>query len=165
VLLWLLITGSAAAAMLTGPGTAICRGSGRVGIETAYLSFNLVLNLVLTVALVLIIGPIGTAVATGTTWAVSSLSFLFVLHNNMDLPTTASRRAVGTALLAAVMAGAVHVTSQLFALPDSRLEAFLSLLLLGSISGLVYLGLLISFQLVSISDAWAAFRSPVRRAG
>jgi O-antigen/teichoic acid export membrane protein len=165
VLLWLLITGSAAAAMLTGPGTAICRGSGRVGIETAYLSFNLVLNVVLTIALVLIIGPIGTAAATGTTWAVSSLLFLFVLHNNMDLPTAASRRAVGTALLAAVMAGAVHVTSRLFAVPDSRLEAFLSVLMLGSISGLVYLGLLISFQLVSISDAWAAFRSPVRRAG
>ena len=82
ILLWLLITGSASAAMLTGPGTAICRGCGRVEIETTYLAFNLVLNLVLTVSLVLLIGPIGTAVATGSTWALSSILFLFVLHKD-----------------------------------------------------------------------------------
>ena len=125
-LLWLLITGTASAAILTGPGTAICRGCGRVGIETTYLAFNLALNLFLTVLLVLLIGPIGTAVATGTTWAVSSILFLVVLHKRLDLPVNASRRAAATAFLAALVAAALYWTSRAIGLPAGRQDAFLS---------------------------------------
>lgn len=164
LLLWLLIIGSASAAILTGPGTAICRGSGRAGIETTYLAFNLVLNLFLTVMLVLLIGPIGTAVATGTTWAVSSILFLYVLHKSLDLPTEASRRAGGTALLAGAVAVAVYWASRVLGLPDGRQEAFVSLVLLGTVSGCVYLGLLSSLRLVSVSEAYVGLRSLLRRA-
>ena len=163
LLLWLLITGSASAAMLTGPGTAICRGSGRVGIETTYLAFNLVLNVVLTISLVLIIGPIGTAVATGTTWAVSSVLFLFVLHQRLDLPTAASRRAVGAALLAAAVALLVHMASRALGLPEDRRDATVSLLIWAASSGLVYFGCVIGFRLVSVSDVYNGLRS-LRRA-
>lgn len=165
LLLWLLITGSATAAMLTGPGTAICRGCGRVGIETTYLAFNFVLNLVLTVSLVLLIGPVGTAVATGSTWALSSILFLFVLHKSLDLPVEASRRAGGTALLAAAVAGAVYWTSSVLGLPEGRHDAFVSIVLLGAASGLLYLALVVSFRLVSISEAYGGMRSLSRRAG
>jgi O-antigen/teichoic acid export membrane protein len=164
VLLWLLITGSAAAAMLTGPGTAICRGAGRVGIETTYLMFNLVLNVMLTIALVLTIGPIGTAVATGTTWAASSVLFLFVLHRNVDLPTAGSRRALATALVAAGTTVAVYWTSRALGLPAGREEALLSLTVLGTASALLYAGLLMSSGLVSPRDASAAVRSALGRA-
>jgi O-antigen/teichoic acid export membrane protein len=163
MLLWLLITGSAAAAMLTGPGTAICRGAGRVGIETTYLMFNLVLNVLLTIALVVVIGPIGTAVATGTTWAASSVLFLFVLHRNVDLPTGASRRALATALVAAGTTVAVNWTSRALGLPTGREEAFLSLMVLGTVSALLYLGLLMSSGVVSPRDASAVVRSALRR--
>lgn len=165
LLLWLLITGSATAAMLTGPGTAICRGCGRVGIETTYVAFNLVLNLVLTVALVLLIGPVGTAVATGSTWALSSILFLFVLHKKLDLPVEASRRAGATALLAAVVAVAVYWTSSFLGLPVGRHDAFVSVVLLGTASVLLYLGLLVTFRLVSVTDAYSGVRSVLRRAG
>ncbi len=165
ILLWLLITGSASAAMLTGPGTAICRGCGRVGIETTYLAFNLVLNLILTVVLVLLIGPIGTAVATGSTWALSSILFLFVLHKNLDLPIEASRRAGGTAMLAAAVAVGLYWTSSAFGIPLGRREAFTSIMLLGTAGGLVYLGLVGSFGLVSLRDAYGGLRSLVRSAG
>ena len=165
LLLWLLITGSATAAMLTGPGTAICRGCGRVGIETTYLAFNLVLNLVLTVSLVLVIGPVGTAVATGSTWALSSMLFLFVLHKRLDLPVEASRRAGGTALLAAAVAIAVYWTSSVLGLPEGRHDALVSVVLLGAASGLLYLGLAVSFRLVSVSEAYGGMRSLLRRAG
>jgi O-antigen/teichoic acid export membrane protein len=165
VLLWLLITGSASAAMLTGPGTAICRGCGRVEIETKYLTFNLVLNLILTVSLVLLIGPIGTAVATGSTWALSSILFLVLLHRALDLPAGPSRRAGGTALLAAAVAGAVYWASSLLGLPQGRHDAFVSIALLGSAGGLVYLGLVASFGLVSVSDAYGGLRSLLRSEG
>jgi len=163
VLLWFLILGSATAAMLTGPGTALCRGCGRVEIETTYLILNLVLNLVLTVVLVLAIGAVGSAVATGTTWAISSVMFLFVLHKNLDLPTVASKRAAATALLAAAVATSVHWTLNLVGLPQGRREAFTTATLLGSAGLLTYLGLLASFGLLSIPNAYQSFRSALRR--
>jgi O-antigen/teichoic acid export membrane protein len=164
-LIWLLIAGSASAAMLTGPGTAVCRGAGRVGIETTYLTVNLVLNVVLTISLVLVIGPIGTAVATGTTWAASSILFLFVLHKRVDLPADASRRAGGAAVLAATVAFVLYLTTRAAGVPDGRAEAFVSLVLWGATGGLVYFGLASWFRLVSVSDAFFGLRSLLRRAG
>ena len=162
-LLWLLMAGSASAAMLTGPGTAICRGSGRPGIETTYLTVNLVLNLVLTVTLVVLIGPIGTAVATGLTWALSSILFLFVLHRRLDLPVEASQRAAGAAVLAAAVAAAVFWTSGVLGLPSGRQDALWSIAWLGAASGLAYLGLVASFRLVSVGDASRGLRAVLRR--
>ena len=165
LLLWLLMAGSASAATLTGPGTAICRGAGRVGIETAYLALNLVLNLGLTVILVLLIGPIGTAVATGSTWAVSSVVFLFVLHGRLDLPVRASRRAGARVALAAAAAAVLYATSRLLSLPDGRHEALQSIALLGAAGGVVYLGLLVVFRLMPVSNVYGDVRALLRRAG
>jgi O-antigen/teichoic acid export membrane protein len=165
LLLWLLMIGNATAVILTGPGTAICRGCGRAGIETTYLAFNLFLNLGLTIALVVAMGPIGTAVATGVTWALSSVLFLFVLHRRLDLPVAASRRAAETAVLAAALAVAVYFTSHLFALPDGRGEALVSLIWWGAASGAVYVALAASFGVVSLRDAGVSLRALVRRTG
>lgn len=162
-LLWWLMAGSASAAMLTGPGTAICRGAGRAGIETTYLIVNLVLNLVLTISLVLLIGPIGTAVATGSTWAVSSILFLFVLHTRVDLPREASRRAAITALLAAIVAGIVYWASGIVGQPAGRSEAFWYCVVLGTIGGVAYLGVLVAFRLISMKDAMGGFNALRRR--
>jgi len=165
LLLWILLTGGATAVMLTGPGTAICRGVGRVGIETTYLAFNLVLNVVLTVVLVLTIGPIGTAVATGSTWALSSILFLFVMHRNLDLPAVASQRAVATAVLSAVLAVTVSAASRAVGLPEARTAAFVYLAVGACASALVYFGLTSWFRLVSLSEAYSGLRALLRRAG
>ena len=165
ILLWLLIAGAASAAMLTGPGTAICRGCGRVEIETAYLAFNLVLNVVLTVSLVLLIGPIGTAVATGLTWALASILFLVVLHKALDLPVGASWRAGGTALLAAAVTAAVYVTSASWGLDRDRRDAFVSIALLGTAGGLVYLALVAAFRLVPVHETYGSVRALLRSEG
>jgi O-antigen/teichoic acid export membrane protein len=165
VLLWLLIAGAASAAMLTGPGTAICRGCGRVEIETAYLAFNLVLNVVLTVSLVLLIGPIGTAVATGMTWALASILFLFVLHRSLDLPVDASWRAAGTVVLAAAVAAALYAISASWGLDHGRREAFVSIAVLGSAGGLVYLALVAAFRLVPVRETYTSVRALVRSEG
>ena len=164
-LLWLLMSGMATAAILTGPGTAICRGCGQAGIEATYLAFNLVLNLALTISLVLIIGPIGTAVATGATWALSSLLFLFVLHRKLDLPVEASRRAANTALLAAATAGIVYWASSLMAVPAGRQDALTSLTLWSAAGMLLYFALLVSFRLISIRRLYGGLRSLLGGAG
>lgn len=164
-LLWWLMAGNASAAMLTGPGTAICRGCGRPGIETIYLAVNLVLNLVLTVSLVLLIGPIGTAVATGSTWALSSILFLFVLHARVDLPVDASRRAAFTTMVAGGFAAAVYWLSGLAGLPEGRAQAVWYCAALGSIGAIGYFGALMSFRLLSVADAVRGVRGLIRVAG
>ncbi len=163
ILLWWLMAGSAAAAMLTGPGTAICRGCGRVGIETAYLAANLILNLVLTVSLVMLIGPLGTAIATGATWAISSVLFLVVLHRKLDLPVAASRRAAATALLAALVAAITYGIAGTLGLPEGRPQAVWSVAVLGTIAAMGYLLVLATFRLVSPGDAMGEVRALVRR--
>jgi O-antigen/teichoic acid export membrane protein len=165
VLLWLLITGTATAAILTGTGTAISRGCGQAAIEATYLAVNLVLNLVFTITLVLLIGPIGTAVATGLTWALSSILFVFVLHRKMDLPVEASRQAAGAALLAGVTAAIVYLVSSSLGLPDGRYEAFASLALLGTASALFYFALLASFGLMSVRRVYGGLRALLGGAG
>lgn len=163
-MLWWLMAGSAAAAIFTGAGTAICRGAGRVGIETTYLIVNLGLNLVLTISLVLLIGPTGTAIATGSTWAVSSILFLFVLHRRMDLPADASRRAVATALVAAAIAWVLYRTSGVLGLPVERSEAIRTFVPLAMAGVVAYGVALIGFRLVSMGDVIGRIRALVRRA-
>ena len=159
VLLWLLITGTATAAILTGTGTAISRGCGQASIEATYLGVNLVLNLIFTIVLVLLIGPVGTAAATGLTWALSSILFLFVLHRKMELPVEASRQAAAAAVLAGVTAGFVYWISSRLGVPSGRQQAVISLLLLGTGSVLLYLGLLVSLRLVSVRRVYGGFRT------
>jgi O-antigen/teichoic acid export membrane protein len=162
-LLWWLMAGSAAAAMLTGPGTAICRGIGRVAIETTYLTVNLCLNLALTISLVLLMGPVGTAIATGATWALSSILFLVVLHSRVDLPVEASRRAAITAALAAILAGILYWVSGMFALPVGRWEAAWAAVPLGVAGVVGYFSVLAALRLVSVREAMSGLRALVRR--
>jgi O-antigen/teichoic acid export membrane protein len=165
LLFWLLVTGSATAAILTGSGTAISRGCGLARIEATYLAVNLVLNIALTIALVLLIGPVGTAVATGLTWALSSVLFLFVLHRRMDLPAEASRRAAGTALIAAATAGVLYWVSSVAGLPVARKEAVGALVMWGTAGTLLFFALLASFRLVSFRRVFGGLRTLLGGAG
>jgi O-antigen/teichoic acid export membrane protein len=118
-----------------------------------------VLNLVLTISLVMLIGPTGTAIATGSTWAVSSILFLFVLHARVDLPREASRRAAITALLAAMVAAIVYWASGLIGVPSGRSDAFWYCVVLGTGGGAGYFGLLLAFRMLSIRDAMGGLRA------
>jgi O-antigen/teichoic acid export membrane protein len=165
LLLWLLITGTATAAILTGTGTAISRGCGQAALEATYLATSVVLKVIFTIALVLFIGPVGTAVATGLAWALSSILFLFVLHRKMDLPVGASRQAGGAALLAGVTAAIVYLVSSALGLPAGRYEAFISVALLGTASTLLYFALLASFGLMSVRRVYSGLRALLGGAG
>jgi O-antigen/teichoic acid export membrane protein len=162
-LVWLLIGGSAAAAILTGPGTAVSRGSGRPGLEASYLGANLLLNLVATIVLILLMGPIGTAAATGLTWAASSVFFILLLHRQMDLPGPASWRGAGAAALALVGAIAMYTVSSALTVAESRADAVWSMMWLGPMAVVAYLAAAVVTRLISPRDVVAGFRMLVRR--
>ncbi len=104
----LLVVGNSCAVMFTSVGTAICKGIGRVGIETRYVVVNLFMNLLGTILLVGLIGPIGTVISSVVSWACSALFFVYLLHHYLDLPLAATRRAITIALVAFGVAAAFH---------------------------------------------------------
>jgi O-antigen/teichoic acid export membrane protein len=138
-LLGLLLCAYAIAVILTGPGTCICKGIGRIEIETVYVAISLALNLSLTIILVRWIGPLGTVIASSVSWASGALFFAFYLHRRLPLRAAATLRA-GRALIgiAAVVVltrfGASYVT-----LPAERVGALLSLVKLSPALIAVYL--------------------------
>jgi hypothetical protein len=77
----------------------------------------------------------------------------------MELPVEASRQAAAAAVLAGVTAGFVYWISSRLGVPSGRQQAVISLLLLGTGSVLLYLGLLVSLRLVSVRRVYGGFRT------
>lgn len=139
MLVWLLL-GQVTAVMLTGPGTAILKGVGRLGIETTYIVVNLVLNVIGTIVLVWLVGPMGTVIASGTTWAVASLLFVFLLHRHTTLPVRATLAGI-TIFVAAVLfcVGALCIRS--LSSCDTRSQCVCHFAIVGGILALGFIGI------------------------
>lgn len=125
-ILLLLLSGTAAAVMLTGPGTAICKGIGRVDLEARYIGLSAGLNLVLTVVLVLLIGAMGTVVASAVSWVVGAVYFVWVFERHLRYPLRENLPA-----LRALAALALAIALDWWLVPhmatgDSRLTALLA---------------------------------------
>ena len=137
-ILLLLLWGNAVAVILTGPGTAVCKGIGRVGIETRYVVLNLVLNVVLTVALVVWLGAIGTVVASAVSWSAAAVYFLFVLHKNTDLPVCDSLRGVRAMAAIAYCAMLARISANSIGFEATRIQALKSALVLSLLSSVLF---------------------------
>ena len=138
-ILFLIITGNATAVILTGAGTSICKGLGKLEIETTYVVTGLILNIILTITLVLTVGAIGTVIASTVSWAIGAVLFIVLLHRQFDLPLKGTYRSVAALLyLAAVVAVARVLIPTYTAKPD-RLPALLSVLRLGAIVACAFL--------------------------
>lgn len=79
-LLRILLVGSTTAVLLTGAGTAMCKGVGMVRMEGIYILVMLALNCVLKPLLIRAIGSSGTVIASSLSWALSSILFASLLH-------------------------------------------------------------------------------------
>ena len=93
----------------------------------------------------------------------ASILFLFVLHSRLDLPVDASRRAAAAGLVAAAVAASAWWTSQVLGLPAGRPDALWSVVWLGAIGSLVYLGLVAWLRLVPVREVYRGLRDLLRR--
>ncbi len=144
----ILLAGNASAVILTGPGTAICRAIGKVWVETAYVVVNLVGNLILTISLVLLMGAMGTVIASGSTWAVSAVVFTFILPKLVDLPKDATEKARWFMVAVIGCSGVVYYVAKLFPMPAGRLQGALYFFPMATIAALFYLGVITATGLV-----------------
>lgn len=134
--------------LTTAPGTAICRGIGLVKIEAAYTVTYAVLNTLLTVALVLLMGPLGTVVATVVSLSLSSLCFFIVLHKSTGLPSSVTLRTF-TAVLSTMITTAVnYLFIHNIKLPHSREMALLYSLWIGLFDLGILITVLILFKVI-----------------
>jgi O-antigen/teichoic acid export membrane protein len=138
-ILFLVVAGNAIAVILTGSGTSICKGLGKLEPESIYVLVSLILNIILTVVLVMTVGAIGTVIASTVSWAIGSVLFLVLMHRRFDFPLKGTYRSVGALLyVAAVVAGARFLIPAYGANPD-RLQAFLSALKFGAPIAAIFL--------------------------
>jgi O-antigen/teichoic acid export membrane protein len=138
-ILFLVIAGNAVAVILTGSGTSICKGLGKLETETTYVLVSLMLNIVLTIILVWKVGAIGTVIASTVSWALGAVLFIVLLHHNFDLPTKGTYRSIGALLYVAAVVAAARVLIPPFGTNPIRLQALFSSLWFGTTIAAVYL--------------------------
>jgi membrane protein EpsK len=150
ILLWL-VFGNITAILLTGPGTALCRGIGRMGMEAGYWVIGIIINTLLTIVLIKASGAIGSVAASALSWAISSMFFLWFMHNNIDLPWTISFRSVKVLAIVFVTIGLVHFLSANWPVSSNHSYAVCSTALLAMIAVVCYVGLLMATRTVPSS--------------
>jgi O-antigen/teichoic acid export membrane protein len=92
-ILFILLTGNITAIVLTGVGSSLCKGIGKVSIETTYIVICVVANVVLKLTLTPWLGPIGSVLSSAGSWILGSIVFVILLHRAVELPNTAIRAA------------------------------------------------------------------------
>lgn len=98
ILLWIVIN-STVAILITGCGTAVCKGVGRADIELKYLAVGLGLNAIITGLCVLLGKPSYTIYATVASTIISGCFFHVNFHKELLLGSSASCKSILTALI------------------------------------------------------------------
>ena len=125
-ILFLLVFANAVTVLLTGPPLALCRGIGKIGIETTYLLVTLALNLGGTLLLVPLVGPLGTVYATAGTALIGGLLFIRLFHRNIPMPAAAIKKALAAYSIAILIAGMVRALLTTVTLPTERGAALIA---------------------------------------
>jgi hypothetical protein len=99
-ILFILLTGNITAVVLAGVGSSLCKGIGRVSLETTYIVICVVANVVLKLVLTPWLGPIGTVLSSAASWALGSIIFVIMLHRAVELPNAALRAAAMLPMMA-----------------------------------------------------------------
>jgi O-antigen/teichoic acid export membrane protein len=137
---YLLLVGNLFVVIVSGAASALCKGLNRVGIETKYAAVSLVLNAVFTPVFLFVFGPVGTVIASVSTWCASSLLFLISVLRKLNL----GRIAVWEATVSFVLALSILVVMRLLESPIRRVfdyggQLLFNIAATAAICGLLYI--------------------------
>ena len=150
ILLWL-VFGSITAILLTGPGTAICKGIGLVKIEASYWGVGIILNIVFTVVLINTHGALGSVAASSLSWVFSSMFFLWLLHRHIDLPLRSTWLSVKALFVVIFSVALLRTLSFFWPLGTNRMEVLMPTFSLVAIALVCYLFLLATFKIIPLN--------------
>ncbi len=151
LMIYFLVFGNAIAVILTGAGTAICQGTGKIRIETIYIVIGLIINILLKFILVPLIGATGTVVASSVSWFVSSIAFIVLLHKMTDIPILGSVKAVKTLFVIAATVIFVRWLAWLFPVDGTYSSVLFSIFKLGSVALITFVSLMFLLKIVPYS--------------
>lgn len=157
-ILFTLLAGNITAVVLTGVGSSLCKGLGKVSVETIYIVICVVTNILLKIVLTPWLGPIGAVVASSTSWIFGSVIFVILLHKSVELPNTVIRAAAMIPMMAISIAA-----TRLFAshLPQTqgRFQSALAASGIGAVSAFLFSALLLCFRILEWSAVERVFLS------
>ena len=146
-ILFILLAGNIIAIALTGVGTSLCKGIGKVSMETIYIVICVVANIVLKLTLTPWLGPIGSVVASAGSWAFGSVIFVFLMYRAVKLPNTVYRAAAMLPMmLVAVLT--TRALANLVAPSKTRWEAAVAASGVGLFSIVLFSSLLIATRIL-----------------
>jgi O-antigen/teichoic acid export membrane protein len=147
-IIFLLLLGYTVAVILTGTGSSVCKGMGIVRIETIYIIVGLVINVLLKIILVPFYGAMGTLASSAISWSVSSIVFVVLLHKQTKIPLSSTMKAVKTLFIVAVCILIARWITTIWPVETERLPALYSLLKLGVPLALMYMFLMVIFDIL-----------------
>lgn len=134
---------------LTGVASAFCRAEGMPGRETRFVTMTAGLNIVLTVALASVFGPIGVPVATAAAMILGTAGFLTAFHRSTKRPAAMLAQALRAPTAAALAAGgAAFAAGLLTPAGVDRAHAALAIAARGLAGALAAAGVLAAAALV-----------------
>jgi O-antigen/teichoic acid export membrane protein len=152
-ILFILLFGNITAVVLTGVGSSLCKGIGKVSIETTYIVICVVANVILKLILTPWLGPIGAVLSSAGSWALGSIVFVILLHRAVELPNIAIRAAAMipvmfvTVMITRVLTGFVPAST-------TRWQASMAAACIGFSSVAIFSVLLVATRILP----WATLR-------
>ncbi len=141
-ILFILVVGNALAVIMTGAGTAVCRGIGKVYIETRYVVISLLLNAILAVILIIWLGALGAVAAASLSWVLSSAYFLTLMHRRVDLPVRSTLFGLLGGAAAVITVILTRAALSFIAAPTTRLGALRDILVVGALAVAFYFAIM-----------------------
>ncbi len=146
--------------IMTGVASSLAAGLGKTEYDRRYGIFASIFNLVATVGLLLVLGPIGIALGTSLSLMLGALYYMVLFHDFIEVRSAEVFRLFGRPVLTAILAGAAAFVVALLlpAYEGSRLlqAGMLAVILL------VYMGVFVaSLALLRVFDSydWQLLRS------
>jgi O-antigen/teichoic acid export membrane protein len=147
-ILFILLAGNIIAIALTGVGTSLCKGIGKVSMETTYIVICVVANIVLKLTLTPWLGPIGSVVASAGSWALGSIIFVFLMYRAVKLPNTVFRAAAMLPMMLAAVLITRTLSSGLVPPSTTRWDAAMAASGVGLFSIMLFSTLLIATRIL-----------------
>jgi O-antigen/teichoic acid export membrane protein len=146
-ILFIMLAGNITAVVLTGVGSSLCKGIGRVSIETTYIVVCVVLNIVLKLVLTPWLGPIGAILSSAGSWALGSIVFVILLHRAIKLPHAAVRAAANIPVMLVTVMITRFLAGWLAPASATRWAAAAAAVAIGLTSIALFAGLLLATRI------------------
>ena len=142
--------GVTSAIIFGGVGVALAKGIGRPGLETTYTLVTLGLTLLSKPVLIFLFGPLGSVASSAACWSLGAAFLLLLVHRRLELPSQMIRRTVGVFAVTIALSVLGWKMGEFVATPQGRPEAGLTLVVLGPLCALVYLGVVAALGLARL---------------